>query len=164
MVLLRRFLVVAALMFWQGGFTFYSSVVVPVGQEVLESHAEQARVTRHVALYLNLAGAIALALLAWDVAAGDPSAVRRRLRWGAWGVMVLALGLLVWLHPRLVELIDPESHWVTDATGFRPLHRLYLWTHTAQWAAGLVYALLMLQAWSAVDREEERKRAADDGP
>ena len=34
MTLVRRFLVVAALMFWQGGFTFYSAVVVPLGQKL----------------------------------------------------------------------------------------------------------------------------------
>ena len=34
LILLRRFLVLAALFFWQGGFTFYASVVVPVGQQV----------------------------------------------------------------------------------------------------------------------------------
>ena len=30
MTILRRFLVLAALMFWQGGFMFYGAVVVPI--------------------------------------------------------------------------------------------------------------------------------------
>ena len=34
MRILRRYLVVIALMFWQGGFTFYAAVVVPVGTAV----------------------------------------------------------------------------------------------------------------------------------
>ena len=51
---LRRFLVLAALMFWQGGFTFYAAVVIKVGQDVLGSHRRQGFVTRRVAQYLNL--------------------------------------------------------------------------------------------------------------
>ena len=69
MILLRRFLVLVALMFWLGGFTFYAAVVVPVGQEDLGSHLEQGFITRQVTKYLNLSGAIALLLLAWDVVA-----------------------------------------------------------------------------------------------
>ena len=66
LTLLRRFSVIAALMFWQGGFTFYAAVVVPIGQENL-GHEEQGFITREVTNYLNLAGAAALLLLAWDV-------------------------------------------------------------------------------------------------
>jgi len=32
-LLARRFLTIAALMFWQGGFTFYAAVVVPIGTD-----------------------------------------------------------------------------------------------------------------------------------
>jgi hypothetical protein len=39
--MVRRFLVLAAVMFWQGGFTFYEAVVVPVGSEILGSHQDQ---------------------------------------------------------------------------------------------------------------------------
>src|SRR5437660_1623910 len=77
----RRFLVLAALMFWQGGFTFYAGVVVPVGREVLGSDRDQGFITRQVTEYLNLAGGIAVAVLAWDVmAAADPSRPRRWTR------------------------------------------------------------------------------------
>ncbi len=50
--LLRRSLVVIALMFWQGGFTFYAAVVVPIGQDVLQSLIDEKLValgTRFVA-------------------------------------------------------------------------------------------------------------------
>ena len=43
---LRRFLVVVALMFWLGGFTFYAGVVVPVGTRALKSPMKQALITR----------------------------------------------------------------------------------------------------------------------
>src|SRR5271156_6553534 len=66
MTLVRRFMVLALLMFWLGGFTFYASVVVPVGADVLGSHLRQGMITRHVAWYMNLSGIAALAVFAWD--------------------------------------------------------------------------------------------------
>src|SRR5215468_6101686 len=83
-ILVRRFLVLVALMFWQGGFTFYAAVVVPVGQNELGSHLQQGFITRQVTDYLNLSGAIALFLLGCDVAASrDRSTGRRWARWAA---------------------------------------------------------------------------------
>ena len=35
MITLRRYLCVCALMFWQGGFTFYAAVVIPIAGAVL---------------------------------------------------------------------------------------------------------------------------------
>src|SRR5947209_1507439 len=103
---LRRFIVLAALMFWQGGFTFYAAVVVPVGQSVLGSHRRQGMITRVVTDYLNLTGAAALVPLAWDaaVAAGG----LRRGRWLAWAVMAAAQAALVVLHGQLNQLLDPD--------------------------------------------------------
>src|SRR5437667_11660411 len=99
MTLLRRLAGLFALMFWQGGFTFYASVVVPVGQSVLQSHLEQGFITRQVTNYLNLAGAVCLVCLAWDLAAStEPSTWRRRARWAAWLGMAFALVILVWFH------------------------------------------------------------------
>src|SRR4051812_15581022 len=104
--LLRRVLVLAALLFWQGGFTFYGAVVVHVGRDVLGSHTPQGFVTRRVTNYLNLAGALALPILAWDAAAaGDRSPARRRLRWAAWAGMAVTLAVLAWMHPRLDALL-----------------------------------------------------------
>jgi hypothetical protein len=154
--LLRRFLVLAALLFWQGGFLFYASVVVPVGQE-LTSHRRQGLITQQVTNYLNLAGAVALVPLAWDVAvSGDGSLRRRVFRWASWAGMALALALLAWLHPRLDELLDNASLSIADPPLFRERHRVYLWTSTVQWALGVAYTLLMLLAWRAEDRQDVR--------
>jgi hypothetical protein len=149
----RRYLALAALLFWQGGFTFYASVVVPVGQDVLGSHLEQGLITRRVTVYLNLAGAVALVPLVWElVGTRDPSAWRRGLRLLLWLAMAAALVVLYRLHPLLDQFLDVEYHDLTNRRAFRPYHRLYLWVSTVQWGCAIAYLLLTLLAWRAEDR------------
>lgn len=150
--LLRRSLVLVALMFWQGGFTFYAAVVVPVGQAVLGSHRKQGMITREVTVYLNLTGAAVLVPLAWDVSVVPDRRRRRTGRAAAWLVMALAQGYLFWMHTQLSALFDPNSASLLDATEFRSGHRWYLWVSTGQWAAGVVFAVLTVWAWSDADR------------
>jgi len=157
MTLARRLLVLVALMFWQGGFTFYAAVVVPVGQDVLSSHKNQGFITRRVTNYLNLAGAVCLLPLAWDAAAASGSSRWQRVRWLAWLGMALALGLLAWLHPRLDALLDPDALRILSRSTFRAQHRWYLWVSTIQWACALVYAVATVCAW----REEDRAAASE---
>src|SRR5262249_16904264 len=95
--LFRRALVLAALLFWYGGATFYAAVAIPVGLSVLRPRSYQTFVTQAVTNYLNLAGAAALALFAWDLLAGpDPRPAWRRWRWGAWGGMAATLLAMLW--------------------------------------------------------------------
>jgi hypothetical protein len=141
-------------MFWQGGFTFYGAVVVPVGNEVLGSHLEQGLVTRSVTNYLNLAGAVALVLWGWDItSANDAGVGRRRLRCALWAVLVLTLGLLAWRHLRLDELLDLDSSRILDRLRFRELHAWYLHISTVQWAASLLLTAVTLLAWRSEDRQ-----------
>jgi hypothetical protein len=151
MIVLRRFLVLAALMFWQGGFTFYAAVVVPVGQHVF-GRLEQGLVTRQVTTYLNLAGAVTVVILAWDTAvAADPNGHWRRIRWLAWAGLLGTLGVLAWLHPQLDVLLEPHSGRILDRESFRTGHRWYLWVSTFQWGFGVIYALASLGAWRGED-------------
>jgi len=150
--LARRALVLAALLFWQGGFTFYGAVVVHVGQDVLGSHTRQGFVTRRVTNYLNLAGALALPVLAWDAAATRDGSGRRRLRWAAWAGMALTLAVQAWVHTRLDALLDPAAFAILDPPLFHAWHTWYLHVSTAQWVCALAYALLMLAAWRGEDR------------
>src|SRR6516165_1246752 len=131
MILLRRYLVLAALFFWQGGFTFYASVVVPVGQQVF-GHLRQGFVTRQVTEYMMLSGA----------------------------GMVLALIWLHWLHGRMDELLVTKGRIILDEEAFRPRHRLYLWISTVQWAFALLYLLLTLMLWRAQDQNVARYRVS----
>jgi hypothetical protein len=150
--LVRRFLVIAALMFWQGGFTFYAAVVVPIGADVLESHTKQGFITRQVSNWLNVAGGVGLVFLAWDVASWRDSARWRCwLRWTAWFAALVALGALAVLHLRLDGFLDPDNMRVLQREQYREMHRVYLWTSTTQWGAIIVWLLLTLSAWRAED-------------
>lgn len=143
----RRCLVVAALMFWQGGFTFYASIVVPVGQSVLGSDI-QGQLTQRVTNFLNLAGLCALAVLAWEASTSDdPARWRRGLRWASWIGAAIALGLLAWLHLELDARLGPSAE-VHQRRIFRVWHRAYLWVSTVQWAFLLAFTGLTLWAWS----------------
>jgi hypothetical protein len=146
MLTLRRFLVIVALMFWQGGFTFYAAVVVPVGQEVLGSHLEQGFITRVVTRYLNIAGAAALGLLALELLSCPLQ--HARLRWFIWAAMVLALVTLIALHPMLDSRIDVDARILVERAVFRLLHRVYLWVSTLEWVLGGMYLWLLLRDWA----------------
>lgn len=161
MLLLRRFLALIALFFWQGGFTFYAGVVVPVGQEIFGS-SRQGFVTRQVTVYLNLAGAAALLVLLWDLwAARGASKWLRRSRWLMWAGMLLALLWLYRLHGQLDELLVVKGRIILDADTFHVRHRLYLWISTVQWAWGLLYLFASLAIWRREDRlsQEVEKKA-----
>jgi len=145
--ILRRFLVLAALVFWQGGFLFYAAVVVPVGRHELGS--DQSRVTRLVTVYLNLAGAVSLLPFAWDTWT-TPS--RRGGRWTCWLGMAAALPVLVWLYDRIDAVIDPGTASIQDHGVFYPSHRWYLWISTAQWAFAMFFMLLSVVAWNSADQ------------
>jgi hypothetical protein len=148
---LRRFLVLVALFFWQGGFTFYAGVVVPTGTQVLRSERRQGFITRRVTYYLNLTAAGALAPLAWDVLAARDRVRRRRWRAALWLGMAGAQATLFVLHPYLDSLLQVKGGIVLDPEAFRPAHRLYLWVSTAQWGCGVLFLLLTLLAWRAED-------------
>jgi hypothetical protein len=149
---MRRYLVLIALMFWLGGFTFYTSVAVPVGTEVLgDSALRQGFITRKVTIWLNLTGVIGLMILASDLIWGKNTRGRRIVLWSLWGGMSLCQGLLYWLHPQLDAMMISKGLLITDAEAFRPLHRLYLWAHTIQWGLGVIFVGVMVWSWMRED-------------
>lgn len=147
-----RFLSVAALAFWMGGFTFYALVVIPAGNRLLGS-IEQGLVTQQVTQWMNLSGVLALAILL-------PGA--RRTRWlvGTWFVMAAALAMLFALHPRLDSLIDGSQRAVTDETRFYRWHQAYLAAVTIQWSAAVVHLWSMTADVAALKTNDQGPAAA----
>jgi hypothetical protein len=149
---LRRYLTLISLMFWLGGFTFYASIVVPIGMDVMKGSAlRQGFITRRVATELNVTAAVALSVLLAEVFLTADSSRRRWARLGLWSVMALCqVGLFIG-HAYLDARLQVKGMIVLDSETFRTGHRVYLWTHTVQWGAGLVFIWLMLRAWAAED-------------
>ena len=146
----RRFLFITAVAFWLGGFTFYGSVVIPSGMKVLGGHVKQGFITQEVTGWLNISAAVALPILLWNTLA-IWSARERWARWtltATWIVMAMVQVELFMLHPALDRLLDPQAREVLDYEHFDMLHRIYLVSSTAQWAAGL------LHVWCAVAGRE----------
>ena len=149
MTFARRALVLAALLFWHGGATFYAAVAIPVGLSVLDSPAHQTFVTQAVTNWLNLAGAVAVVVFAWDLlAGGDACTARRRCRWAAWLGTAATLALMAWLHPQLDALMDRQCLVILDRAALRPLHHAYLGVSGVQWLCATAYAFLTLHAWT----------------
>ncbi len=148
MITFRRFLVVQALMLWQGGFLFYTAVVVPRGTEVLGSAAAQGAITARVTDALNVIGALSLTVLAWDLAVTQDHHARRTIaRWWCWSVALVCQYLLFVLHALLDYFLDPSRRYVRIVPPFYPVHRLYLWASTLQWLAVLLLTWWTLRAW-----------------
>src|SRR5690242_12724696 len=137
---IRRFLFIAAVAFWLGGFTFYTSVVIPVGTRTLGS-VRQGFITQQVTGWLNVAGAVALPLMLWNLAAvwrARGRAVRIALL-GTWVLMAAVEVELFAMHPMMDRLLDLRAKHVLDYARFDRLHYIYLMSSTIQWAAGLLH-------------------------
>jgi hypothetical protein len=154
MTTLRRFASLQMLMLWQGGFLFYTSVVVPVGTEVLGGSFEQSRITRQVTGLINLIGLVALAALAAEAAWHGGSPRQKAWIWGAWMAMALGLLFLFFVRERLLELVSYPDGAFVDRARFYGWHRVYLWISTFQWLAALVFCWTMIRAW----RERDARR------
>lgn len=154
MTTFRRFLVLQALLVWQGGFLFYTAVVVPIGTRVLGGAAAQGSITTRVTDALNVVGVVGLAAVAWELNYGrDLSPRRTAVRWWCWGVALLCQGALFYLHVLMDAFMDPERTRVVIRPPFYAVHRMYLWASTVQWLALLPLAALTLAAWRAEDGE-----------
>lgn len=154
MILFRRFCLVQILLLWQGGFLFYTSVVVPTGTQVLGSPASQGVITARVTDVLNLIGVVGVAVFAWELNySRDRDPRRTAIRWWCWAVMLVCQWLLFYSHQLLDAFMDPERTCVVIRPLFYPMHRVYLWTITVQWFSCLILTGLTIAAWRAEDRQ-----------
>ena len=123
---------------WWGGFTFYASVVVPVGSEILGSSRTQGFITQVVTHCLNVASALTIFMLALDLWLNRRSrkTINFVLEIGIAIGILICLATLVFLHPKMDELISLAGETISDEAKFYKIHRVYLWVSTIQWALG----------------------------
>jgi hypothetical protein len=160
MLLIRRFLVVFALMFWMGGFMFYGAVVVPTNRIELKDMPQRGTITQRVTEWMNLAGTLALLVLFVDTYASAGS--RQPSRWIAWAGMVMPHLFLIWLHTQLTRQMAIPGFHQSDMHGFLIWHRVYLITNTLQWFSGMVFLGLTLRQWRREDRSEEKSSKTEE--
>ena len=140
----RLFVLVVAVAFSFGGFSFYAGVVVPIGGDVFDVTA-QGFVTRKVTHVINVASGLTLVTFVWDGIAVRGQRRRRENSLVA-GLIVLlgaCLTILVVLHPRLDILLNDQDFSVSEPERFYRLHQVYLWISTIQWSATLVMIWLI---------------------
>ena len=145
----RRFVVIAAIAFWLGGFTFYSGVAIPMGVEVLGSHKRVGFVTERVTNWLNVAGVAALTILLWNMAAVWRSRGRivRFTLLATWLLMAAIEVELISLHPVMDRLLDPAARQILDQDRFDLLHHVYLISTSVQWLFGVIHLWCIALAW-----------------
>lgn len=126
---------------WWGGFTFYASVVVPVGSEILGSSRTQGFITQVVTHRLNMAAALTIFAIACDVWVNRHSRKKKHifLETGIALGLLVCLATLVFLHPKLDELIDLSGEAIFNEDKFYRIHQAYLWVSSAQWVLGALW-------------------------
>jgi hypothetical protein len=149
MTLTRRVLLLWLFMFWQGGFMFYGTVVVPIGTDLLTA-AGQGDITRQVTHGLNISNFVVL--VAWIADLVCEPRTRLWRRWGAWLLVLVCLAALVWLHVHMDANLDLPARSRLQRDAFRELHRWYLRVSTVQWVACIALTVWTLQNWRASDQ------------
>ncbi len=139
-------LLLASFAMWFGGFGFYVSFVVPIGNEVFGSF-EQGLVTRRATLWLNYLGVLAAVLMIIDsILTWKKSQSRIRYVQISCAIFMLAmLAALFFLHPQIDACVDAELGEIKgDYEQFYWLHRLYLWASSFQWFAAWIWLICYL--------------------
>ncbi len=144
---LRRFLVLQALLLWQGGFLFYAGFVVPIGTEIHGSFG-QGLVTNRVAYTLNIIGVVSLLLFGWELFTNHVRPLNR-IRWCIWFVWLVTQSTLLVLLGSLREFLASYegSENISAYQDFRYWHGVYLWVWALQWFLGVCYLPLIIRDW-----------------
>jgi hypothetical protein len=151
--LLHRYIVLLTLAFWMGGFTFYTGVVIHVGNHVMGGERDIGFITQAVTIWLNRIGVMALVILAasaWTQQRGTA----RTLLWLSWlGMAATQTGLYL-IHPVLDAMLDTSTHKIHGRMDvFFNWHRLYMTVATAQWGFALIYLWLEIMVWRKTDEK-----------
>ena len=160
LIALQRLLVIAAVAWWLGGFTFYAGVAIPMGVEVLGSHKAVGFVTERVTNWLNFGGVIALAIFLWNMAVSRHAGGKwtRRTMLLTWIIMAVIEVELILLHPRMDRLITTHPHrMILDDDKFDLFHHVYLISTTVQWALGALHVWCVCLSWVIADKLGRRE-------
>jgi hypothetical protein len=134
--------------FWLGGITFYISIVVPIGGEVLGADI-QGQVTERVTWYINWIAVAVAVLMLFEA--------RRRQSWLlllSTVVHSLTLAFLLASHADLSAMMRGEASKILANWSFYSVHRVYLWVTTVQWLnALLVHFLFLAAGWQRRARD-----------
>lgn len=123
---------------WWGAFTFYSSVVINVGMQVLGNHTEMGFITQAVTGYINF---ISLPIFIYTV-----YFFRSEKRFFIAALLLVLLQVvLFFVHFELDKLLDFEQRIVLNKATFYSLHRIYLSTSTLIWLIVSGILLLMIK-------------------
>ena len=149
LTIIFQVLLLASFAIWFGGFFFYVSFVVPIGNEVLGSSFEQGMITRRATVPLNWLGVLSAVLMIVD------SILSWRIR-GVWNrrvqlacpiIMLAMLASLFILHPQIDAFADRVLGEIKgDYDQFYWLHRLYLWASTVQWIAEWIWLIFFVSS------------------
>jgi len=141
MQLIFRWLALVSMTVWLGGFTFYSSVVIPILHEEMGG-IESGMITGQVSNYLNVFGVGAV--VCWAILAGMERSIGEC--WAFW-IRVFLLVVtgailtgLIALHPVMDRRLETG-----ELSHFYPLHKVYLIASTFQW--GINLAILAVSVW-----------------
>ena len=149
---LRRFLVIAAIAFWLGGFTFYAGVAIPMGVEVLGTHRAVGFITERVTNWLNVAGVVALAILFLNMMLGwrGSGKLLRYMLLVTWLLMVEIEIELISLHPVMDRLLTTQPvRDILDPDRFDMLHHVYLISTSIQWLFAMVHVWCICVLWKS---------------
>lgn len=153
---LRRLIVIAAVAWWLGGFTFYAGVAIPMGVEVLGSHKAVGFITERVTNWLNVGGVVALAILLANLALSRGAGGKwlRRTMLITWILMACVEIELISLHPVMDRLITIQNghRMILDDDRFDLLHHFYLISTTCQWALGVVHVWCVCLSWVIAEK------------
>ncbi|HXE56233.1 MAG TPA: hypothetical protein VN541_24615, partial [Tepidisphaeraceae bacterium] len=147
---LRRFLVIAAIAWWLGGFTFYSGVAIPMGVQVLGTHRAVGFITERVTNWLNFGGVIALTILLGNLLLSLRSR-GKLVRYTMLITWLLMAGIeieLISLHPVMDRLLTTHPvRMILDEDRFTLLHHLYLISTSVQWLLGVIHVWCICLVW-----------------
>jgi hypothetical protein len=130
-----------ALLWWQGGFMFYSAIVVYIATDIVGMF-EQGKVTARVMLWLNGLGTFAILLMFVDIAWWR---YRPRGFLVTWFLLAGCQLSLWFLREAMVDNVDLTEERIIDYTLFRQQHEWYMKLTTAQWGCSLAWMAWLIR-------------------